>query len=98
MSRSARRVILTRYSIRSLDLCEKLPGVPHFATFRLFETLADSFAGIGQCCEVEQSLILFRILQYRRWLAFHGQDHRLSGFSDPPDDFSVPGNRNLVIY
>src|ERR1039457_688833 len=74
-SRSARRVMLTRYAMPCFKLGEKLPDGAEPAVPCIFQTLPDALVRVGVSGDVEQVLIGFRILNYGLSFALNCQHH-----------------------
>src|ERR1035438_2158313 len=88
-SRSARGMILTRYSMRGFEFREELLNVAPLPKPGLVQALPDSFASVGAGCDVEQPLIGSGVLddglgfaldcQHHGPLAFFELLHEISG-------------------
>src|ERR1035437_2248016 len=74
-SRSARGMILTRYSMRGFEFGEKLLSVAPSSLPGLQQSLANPFASVGAGGDVEQPLIGSGILDDGLGFALHCQHH-----------------------
>ena len=58
-----RKAVLTRYGVFEAHLAEELGGGTAFAAMELLESLANAFAGVGECGDVEEALVFGGILE-----------------------------------
>src|SRR5580704_11992916 len=84
---SARVDSSTRYAIAPAQLVEHLAGWPSSAVIDVVQALPDCFVNVGACGDIEQSLILFRILNDSLGLAVDSQHHRLLALLDLLEKF-----------
>jgi len=61
------------------ELCKEFPSGPHPPIVGILQSLANSFAEIGESGDVEQPLISFGILDHGPRLALDGEYHRALG-------------------
>src|SRR5260370_5776212 len=72
-------MVLTRYAMFLAHLLEELSGWTSFALAKLFQSLADAFAGVGFGGEVEEALVGGGVLDDGFGLAVDGEDDGAAG-------------------
>src|SRR3984957_8298907 len=79
---SARVDSSTRYAIAPAQLVEHLAGGPSSAVIDVVQALPDRFVNVGARSDIEQPLILFRVLHDSLRLTIDGQHYGPLAFLD----------------
>src|SRR5882724_2917248 len=98
MSRKARSVSLTTYSINTPEFLNRFVRRPFAAVFHVLQPLPDSFRLIGLRRNVQQSLVGLGVLHHRFCLPVYREDYRLLRFLELAQELRrVPPERRHCL-